>query len=208
MKLNTHFLKTSVIFSALLASSTALANQEGDILVRARLININPDGDSEVLGLDVEDHYSLDIDFTYMVSSNFGIELLLDTTSTHRITLGGNDVITTRVLPPSLIAQYHFTPNGKIRPYVGAGINYTLFLDEEGEGILDGAGIELDDSVGYVVQAGVDYDISNDWFFNVDIKYIDIDTTATITNSILGPKATDEVDVNPTILGVGIGTRF
>ena len=208
MKLNTHFLKYSVIFSVLLSSSVALAHQAGDILVRARLININPDGDSEVLGLDVEDHYSLDIDFTYMVSSNFGIELLLDTTSTHRITLGGNDVITTRVLPPSLIAQYHFTPNGKIRPYVGAGINYTLFLDEEGEGILDGAGIELDDSVGYVVQAGVDYDISNDWFFNVDIKYIDIDTTATITNSILGPKATDEVDVNPTILGVGIGTRF
>jgi len=210
MKLNTRFLKTSVIFSALLSSSTALANQEGDILVRARLININPDGDSEVLGLDVEDGYSLDIDFTYMVSRNFGIELLLDTTSTHRITLGGNDVISTRVLPPSLIAQYHFTPSGKIRPYVGAGINYTLFLDEEGEGILDDAGIELDDSVGYVLQAGVDYDISNDWFFNVDIKYIDIDTTATITNSsALGvPKATDEVDVNPTILGVGIGTRF
>jgi len=208
MKLNTNIMKYSIIFSVILSGSTAFATQEGDILVRARLINVNPDASSASLGLNVEDSYSLDIDFTYMVSNNFGVELLLDTSSKHRVTLGGTDVVVARVLPPSLIAQYHFSPGSKIRPYVGAGINYTLFFDEETAGPLTGGGVELDDSVGYVVQAGVDYDISNEWFINIDIKYIDMETDATITNTILGPSATEAVEINPTVLGVGIGTRF
>ncbi len=208
MKLNTRFLKYAVVISALLSSSTIFATQEGDILVRARLVKVNPDASSSSLDLNVEDHYTLDIDFTYMVSDNFGIELLLDTSSSHRVTLGGTDVVVARVLPPSLIAQYHFIPKGKIHPYVGAGINYTIFFDEETAGPLTGGGAELDNSFGYVVQAGIDYDISDDWFVNVDIKYIDMETDATITNTAIGPSVTETVEINPTLLGIGIGTRF
>ena len=200
MKLNRSFLKHSVIFSALLASSAAMAGtQEGDILVRARLINIAP-GDTGVAGLDVESKMALDVDFTYMMSSNFGIELLLDTSSTHRITSGGNDVATARVLPPALIAQYHISPASNVRPYVGAGINYTLFLSEEAVAVNS---IELDDSFGLVVQAGVDIDINSDWYFNADIKYIDMTTEA----SINGGSGFD-VDINPTVIGFGVGTKF
>ena len=200
MKSSKTFLKHSVIFSALLASSAAMAGtQEGDILVRARLINIAP-SDTGVTGLDVESKMALDVDFTYMMSSNFGIELLLDTSSTHRITSGGNDVATARVLPPALIAQYHISPASNVRPYVGAGINYTLFLSEE---LVGGGSIELDDSFGLVVQAGVDVDINSDWYFNADIKYIDMTTEA----SINGGSGFD-VDINPTVIGFGVGTKF
>ena len=200
MKSSKTFLKHSVIFSALLASSAAMAGtQEGDILVRARLINIAP-GDTGVAGLDVESKMALDVDFTYMMSSNFGIELLLDTSSTHRITSGGNDVATARVLPPALIAQYHISPASNVRPYVGAGINYTLFLSEEAVAV---DSIELDDSFGLVVQAGVDVDINSDWYFNADIKYIDMTTEA----SVNGGSGFD-VDINPTVIGFGVGTKF
>lgn len=200
MNFNKPFLKSSIIVAAILSSSAALATQAGDILVRARLININPDASSDVPGLDVEPHYSLDVDFTYMVNANFGVELLLDTSASHRITVDGNDIASVRVLPPSLIAQYHFLPTSNLRPYVGAGINYTLFFDEE---LVGGGSIKLDDSVGLVAQAGVDYDINNDWFINADIKYIDMNTDTTI-NGVAGP----DVDINPTILGIGIGKRF
>ena len=200
MKSSSSFLKYSVIFSALLSSSAAMAGtQEGDILVRARLININP-GNTGVTGLEVESKNALDIDFTYMMSSNFGVELLLDTSSTHRITSGGNDVATARVLPPALIAQYHISPASNIRPYVGAGINYTLFLSEEAVAV---DSIELDDSIGLVVQAGVDIDIDSDWYFNADIKYIDMTTEASVNG---GPGF--DVDINPVVLGFGIGTKF
>jgi len=205
MKSKTHLLKYSIIFSALLTSSAALANEAGDILVRARLINIAPDASSNISpALDVEDNYSLDISFTYMMSSQFAVELLLDTSSTHRVTLGGTDIVEARVLPPSLMAQYYFNPTSKIRPYIGAGINYTLFLNEETRGPISGMSVKLDDSIGYVVQAGVDYDINNDWFVNLDIKYIDMDTDVNIG----GGAVTGNVEINPTIVGIGFGTRF
>ena len=35
----------------------------------------------------------------------------------------------TDLLQPTLSAQYHFDPNGRVRPYVGAGLNYTIFSD-------------------------------------------------------------------------------
>ena len=203
MKSSRSFLKYSVIFSALLSSSAAMAGtQEGDLLVRARLINISPDASSSgsLAAADVESHYSLDIDFTYMMSDNFGLELLLDTSSSHRVTAGGNDIAVVRVLPPSLIAQYHISPSSNVRPYIGAGINYTLFLDEE---LVGGGSIELDDSIGFVVQAGVDYDINKDWFINADIKYIDMSADTTINGA-----SAPEVDINPTVFGIGIGMKF
>jgi outer membrane protein len=208
MMLNIRFFKYPVILFALIFSSAALATQEGDILVRLRLVNVSPDASSSLAGLDVEDHYTLDIDFTYMVSNNFGVELLLDTSSSHRITLNGSDIAVARVLPPSLIAQYHFSPNSNLRPYVGAGVNYTLFFDEEAVGLLSGGTVELDESIGLVAQAGFDYDINSEWFINFDIKYIDMDADATINNTILGATATLNVDINPTLIGIGIGTRF
>ncbi len=38
----------------------------------------------------------------------------------------------TKHLPPTLTAQYHFDlANKKVHPFVGAGINYTHFFDED-----------------------------------------------------------------------------
>lgn len=224
---------TTTILSVFLASSSALAVSQGDILARARIINIAPDvGSNQVMaggaplappaGIDVDDKTTLDIDFTYMVTNNFGVELLLDISSKHDIKGTGNlegvnigDVV---VLPPALVAQWHFMPNNNVRPYAGAGINYTMFFSESTTdqftstmnavvGGVTSTDVSVDNTFGWVVQAGVDIDINKDWYFNVDAKYIDMNTTATVQLNG-ADAATVDFDLNPLVLGVGVGTRF
>ena len=48
--------------------------------------------------------------------------------------------------------------------------------------------------------------MKNDWSFNIDAKYIQIDTTATF-DSALGPVKVD-IDINPWVFGVGFGKTF
>lgn len=207
MKTNYSFLKYTLIASALLSGSNALAGtEEGDILMRVRIIDINPQNTGTVAA---RDSVSLDIDFTYMVTNHFGIELLLNTSSEHDVVLAGTDldVVSTKVLPPSLIAQYHASPNSDVRPYVGIGINYTLFFDESATDVVGGSAtdVDIDASTGLVFQAGVDFDINNDWFANIDFKKININSEATLSGVTNGTFA---VNIDPVIIGVGIGMKF
>jgi outer membrane protein len=226
-------------FSILLASGLitfplpALATDSGDWLIRGRFINIKPDSSSDNVtstttggsvddtSVEVDSAYTLDIDITYMITPNIGMELLLDLSSEHDINSEGSllqilapgNIITTRVLPPALILQYHFMPNSMARPYVGFGFNYTYFFDEKTTDSLDsGLGgvsdVSLDSSFGWVAQIGVDYDMGNDWFLNADLKRMDMNTTATFSNPTnLGDVSVD-VNIDPWIIGIGIGKRF
>ena len=114
--------------------------------------------------------------------------------------------------PPTLTLQYHLAPTGKIRPYVGAGVNYTVFYAENASDALEGAlgstKVRMSDSAGYALQAGVDVDIGPRTFLNVDVKYIDIETTASLQAPSLGAGLRVNVDVNPWVVGAGIGYRF
>ncbi len=113
-------------------------------------------------------------------------------------------------LPPTLTLQYHFIPSGKFRPYVGFGVNWTVFYSEDASSALTTAigptSVSLDDSFGWAAQAGADIDLSKRFFLNIDVKYIDIDTTATLRTGAL--VNTVDVDIDPLVVGVGIGFRF
>ena len=136
-----------------------------------------------------------------MYTDNVGIEILAATPFTHDITLAGSGKIAeTDELPPTVSLQYYFSPGAKVRPYVGAGINYTAFFNEEATAVI--TSISLDNSVGLALQAGVDIDINNEWYFNADLRLISIDTTAT-TN--LGDI---EVDIDPVVISLGVGLKF
>ena len=231
MKFCKTLVSTAAIAASMLTSSSAIAVQQGDWLVRGRIINIAPNVSSGEItdmggapiaapaGIDVDSAVTLDIDITYMFTNNFGVELLLDRTSTHDGTGTGNisglgKVGEVTVLPPSLIAQYHFMPNNNIRPYAGAGINYTFFFSEETTASLTNAvnpggstGLDVDDTFSIVFQAGVDFDINQNWYWNLDAKYFLMDTTATIQADGADALKVD-FDLDPLLLGVGIGTRF
>lgn len=162
----------------------------------------------------VTNSYAPELDFTYMATRHLGAELILATTK-HDI--DGRDALDplgklahTWVLPPTLTLQYHFFPEGHVRPYVGAGVNYTIFYSEKASGALQNAigstKVGLSDSVGYALQAGVDIDVSRRVFVNFDLKYLDIDTTARLTTGGLVNR--ERVHLDPLVPGIGVGMRF
>ncbi len=116
----------------------------GDVLVRLRAISIMPDvGTSNTLSalnVGVNNAIVPELDFTYMIRDDLGVELILGT-SRHQLTSSLGRLGGVNVLPPTLLLQYHFNHAGRIRPYVGAGLNYTLFynngLSAGGESIGD-----------------------------------------------------------------------
>jgi len=202
----------------------ALAYDAGDWLVRGRVIHIAPNDDSGTLklgnvdtglkGVKVDNDTVPELDITYMLSRHWGMELILGysehTVKGRRNWSALGDVIDTKVLPPTLTLQYHFLPDNSWQPYLGLGVNYTYFFDEKVAGSVlptSGDSVKLDSSWGLAVQAGMDVAINQDWFINVDLKYLDIDTTAHFKNTAVGGAEID-ADIDPWVFGVGIGRRF
>lgn len=200
---------------------TIVHAEAGDWIIRARAIYVAP---TETAGpvlptfatgsVSVDNAVMPELDFTYMFTDNIGAELILATTN-HDISgemalEGLGEIADTWVLPPTLTLQYHFLPRSTVRPYVGAGVNWTIFYSEDANdnltNVIGATDVNLSNSFGWAVQAGVDIDITEKFFLNLDIKYVDIDTTATLTTGTL--VNTTEVSLDPIIVGVGFGIRF
>ncbi|NEK92069.1 MAG: OmpW family protein, partial [Xanthomonas euvesicatoria] len=98
----------------------------------------------------------------YFIADNLGIEVLAALPFEHDIALRGlGRVGSTKHLPPVISLQYHFNSQGRLSPFVGAGINYTRFFSTDTRGALAGSELELDDSWGLALHAGVDYKLSD-----------------------------------------------
>lgn len=210
---------------SLFAAVPAQAYEAGDWIVRARVIKVQPTEESSTIAVDtvaipgsgvtVDDDIQPEIDITYMLHKNWGVELILGQ-SHHDVTGAGTTrglgpIIDLNLLPPTLTLQYHFLPDNNIRPYVGMGISYVHPFDEKVTGGLaaPGARVQVEDSLGFALQAGVDIDVYKGWFVNFDIKYIDVETSGNFKNTAVGVSTNRvTVDVNPLVYGIGIGTRF
>jgi outer membrane protein len=193
-------------------SPTLLSAQEaGDWLIRGRVIYVAPAEDStvNVIGGDAEadDAVVPELDFTYFFTSNIAAELILATSphdmSVENSALGDVDLGDVWLLPPTLTLQYHFQLGDGFKPYIGAGINYTLFYGEDAPGGAV-ATIDYDNSIGPAFQAGIDYSVDEHWLINFDVKKIFINTDVDIN----GGAITADVDLDPWIFGLGVGYRF
>ena len=175
---------------------------------RVRTIAILADGDGDVtdpgpgLETDVGDAITPEVDITYFFTDHIAAELIA-ATAQHQVDAGASNLGETWILPPTLTLQYHFTPQEKFSPYIGAGINYSIFYNERsGNGFQD---LNIDNGFGFALQAGVDYWIDDHWGVNIDAKYIDLDVDVSVNNGGLGA---DDVDIDPFILGFGVSYRF
>ena len=190
----------SIILAGAMLCGAAQAAQ-GDWLGRARVINIDPDASSSALNIDVNSKVTAELDFSYFVTNHLALELIL-ATRRHEVTAGGAPVGSVKHLPPTLLLQYHFLPDQSFRPYVGAGINYTRFYDIN----LAGGALTVDKSSwGPAIQAGIDIAINKQFFFNMDVKkiWMDTDVKAVATGAPLA-----NVKINPVIFGIGVGMKF
>ena len=231
----------SAIASSLLAASAAQAVDLSKLSVNVGLVNVSPDDSSSYLNdvdallglptnstsLEVDSDTQVAITFDYKIDDNWGLELWTATPFSHEITVkdssgavNGLKAGETKQLPPTLLAQYHFgDPSAKLRPFVGAGINITIFFQEEVKSLdsaLTNAGkittddkleLELDTSIGLALQAGVNYKIDEKWGVHATIAWADIQAEGEV--KLNGDKFQEvDVELDPTIFILAASYQF
>lgn len=209
-------LQTLVASTALVAALTGIASaqtatmsDDSKFLLRTRALYVAPneEGTTDAAGGDVtlDDSVVPEIDLTYFVTKNIGVEAIAAITphnaNVANSALGNLDLGSVTLLPPTVNLQYHFNPEGTIRPYVGAGVNYTVFFNEHAGVSVNK--VDYDNSFGYSFQAGADYMLNDKLSINLDVKKLKLDTDVTVNNAIHS-----SVDIDPLIVGVGVGYRF
>ncbi|MEW7314866.1 outer membrane protein OmpW [Buttiauxella gaviniae] len=196
-------------------SGEALAHQQGEFFMRAGTATVRPtEGSDNVLGMggfSVSNNTQLGLTFDYMVTDNIGIELLAATPFRHRVGLGATgDLATVRQLPPTLMAQWYFgDAKSKVRPYIGAGINYTTFFDADFNQTGKDAGLtdlSVKDSWGAAGQVGLDYIINDNWLLNMSVWYMDIDTEVKFKAG--GEQQNINTRIDPWVFMFSAGYRF
>lgn len=217
-----HILIGLLFFSYLLPISSCIAYDEGTWFARIGPALIEPnDSSNDVEGLTntgvrVDNNVTLGFTIGYMLTSKFAIELLGVTPSKHD--LRGKDgigvlgkIADVDVFPPTLSLQYHMDISPEFHPYIGLGVNYTYFPDENVSSTLEAAlggntRLDIDDSWGLAAQAGIDYSINDNWFLNTAIWYVDIDADATLKTH--GISRDVDIEIDPWVIFTGIGRKF
>lgn len=145
-----------------------------------------------------------------------------------------NPLATTRQWSPTLLAQYHFfDPSKRLRPYLGLGFTYTWFtnvelddnfvadLEELGGVLASGFGLSEEttvsagaaDSFTYAINAGLSYQLTDNWKLTGSLTYLGVETTATIevrsadNNQILATSKAD-LQINPLVTGLLLSYQF
>lgn len=218
-----------------LAAPLAHAHQAGDLLVRAGAITVNPNADSSSVKVDqgplrgadlsgkatLGSDTQLGLNFAYMITHHLGIELLAATPFEHEVKLKGTALSAAngklgsfKQLPPTLsLVYYPLDSRSAFQPYAGAGINYTWMYDENlsSEARANGfSNFKTKNSWGMAWQVGADYMLTDHIMLNAQMRYIDIDTRATVENHAVaaGTRARVNVDADPFIYMVGVGYKF
>lgn len=210
----------AILFATCSLTNSAIAYEAGDWLVRAGATNVAPDessgnvfvgGNDLGIGVNVGSNTQLGLNVAYFIQPNLAIELLAATPFDHDIGLNTVGALgSTKHLPPTLSANYYFADaDSKLQPYLGAGLNYTVFFDESFTGSNEAAGfsdLELDDSFGVSVQAGLDFILDSTWSINASVRWIDIDTEATFKLNDAAGKV--DVEIDPFVYTLSVGYRF
>lgn len=148
-----------------------------------------------------------ELDVSYYFTDNIAAELILGTTYANVYGEGSvaglGKIGKTWVLPPTLTLQYHFTDFGAFKPYVGAGLNYTMFYSQSGDTASD---LDVKNTFGTALQIGADYMVNEHWGVNFDVKklFLKADYETTIGGTDFSGKA----KLDPWLIGAGVTYRF
>ncbi|MES1953035.1 OmpW/AlkL family protein [Salinisphaera hydrothermalis] len=208
------------------AANAAPAWQAGDIIVRGGATWVVPDekthGKSGTLApalqgthVSVGNDVKPSVTLAYMVTDHIDVELLGAWPFKHDVSLSGGALGGTRLgsikhLPPTLSVDYHFNTGTPFSPYVGVGMNYTIFFDEHVDDQAKAAGVtglDLSNSFGPAAQVGLDYLIGDHWLVNANVRYLQIDTNAHVRTAG-GGRTKVNLDINPWVYTAAVGYRF
>lgn len=176
--------------------------------MRLRAVHLDADNGGSTtpnLALSINDKVIPELDISYFFTPNFAAELVLTYPQKHDVRSAGSKIGTLKHLPPTLSAQYHFSPTATFRPYVGLGVNYTRFSSVNFDpAVVTALHPSIDkDSWGLSAQIGADIQIAKNIYLNVDIKKVQIGTDVYSSGNKIG-----DFKVDPLLIGVGVGYRF
>ena len=194
--------------AALFTATPALAQQAGDWTFSLGAHVVAPKSDNGSLAggaleADVGDNWRPTITGEYFFRDNWGIEVLASLPFHHDIELNGVKAGSTKHLPPTVSLQYHFTGSEKVKPFIGAGVNYTLFFSQGSTGPLAGADLDLDNSFGLALHGGLDFAVGTNKFVRLDARWIDIDTDVKVNGASVGT-----VNIDPMVYGAAFVWKF
>lgn len=220
-----HKTAIAAALASLITATPSMGYEKGDFIARVGAAGVFPTGESDSLEavpggkVEADDAWSLGLTFSYLLTDSIGVGLLAAWPFQHDIkpkdnleTFLGSDDRVGKVtqLPPTLTLQYHFDTGSNFHPFIGAGVNYTYFWDEETKGGLGatGADLSVDDSWGYAAELGLDYTMDNDWLVSAQVWYINIEPDAKVKGGALGLNEKIEVEINPWVFMASVGKRF
>ena len=208
------------MLSGLLLSTLSFGQEAGELHMRVRATGVVPmeNATIETIGgnVNVTNNLIPEVDFTYYFTKNIAAELILGT-SKHEVVavntaLGNLDLGRVMLLPPTLNLQYHFYPTKNLKPYIGAGLNYTIFYDEgQGKGRNTAiTNVDYDNNLGYSFQLGFDYKINDKLYWNVDVKKVYLNTDVEVGAALPAGQVyvPADVDLNPWLISTGIGFKL
>ncbi len=204
--MNKLFALTALALAVAAPAVQAQGSDTGPFLVRARMLHLDSaNKDTTGLNLSINNKNFIEVDVSYFVTPNFAAELILTYPQKHTLYSNGGRIGTLKHLPPTLLGQYHVTGLGALRPYVGVGVNLTLFSSVKFDPAVQAA---LDPSIkktsyGLAGQIGADFAVGGGWVINVDLKKVQIKTDV-----YAGSAKAGTFKVDPTLFSVGAGLRF
>ena len=178
-------------------------------------INVNLPGLPATTQTKASDNFVPTIAVEYFLTDNVSIETIAgvtqhDVDATAGLPVGAELVSDALLLPATVTAKYHFDLGG-VKPYVGAGVAYFIWLkDDPGAATLP-LGVtdtDLSDEFGFALQAGFDVPLGDDGFgLTFDAKRYFIDTTARwYVGNTLAIETEHKLD--PWVLSAGVSYRF
>lgn len=180
--------------------------------MRLRGTYVVPDASADITtiggSVDISKTVIPELDFTYFFANRFSANLILGTTK-NKVTatntsLGNVELGHVWLLPPTLTFLYHQPLGGDVLPYIGAGVNYTVFYSKSFSDPV--TYISYKNRFGFAMQLGSDFDISKKWFINVDIKKILLKTKNTVQAA--GATVYSDTKINPWLFSAGVGIKF
>ncbi|CAM5768081.1 hypothetical protein LMIY3S_02380 [Labrys miyagiensis] len=158
-------------------------------------------------GLSYSDTVTPELDISYFFTDNIAAELILGTTYAN---INGKGSIAglgkigkVWLLPPTLTLQYHFTGFGAFKPYIGAGVNYTIFYNQDAE---SAQALHVKNTFGAALQVGFDYMLDQHWGINFDVKKLFLEPNFNVT--VGGARLKGTAKLNPWLIGTGLTYRF
>jgi outer membrane protein len=206
------------LFAAAAAQAQAPAPPMAPNIVKAGVLYYDPHSRTDGItgigvpaGADAKVNGAATLLLTYerMFHPNIGVELVLGyppkikADAAGSVAFLGDDVLEARHLAPTLLVNWHFgQPGDRIRPYLGAGVNYTRFTRVRSRLANE---VELGDSTGWAFHGGVDFAFNDRWGAFASVGHARVRSKVVASGATV---FTTTIDFRPWTYSAGLSYRF